>query len=135
MYLTQIVFKYFSNKLHTFHLTPALVNFQVSSDETLIHETFPRATHNFIFCSTRQKYYFFCSENSIPIYISCGRCCRPATLLKRRLWHRCFPMNLAKFLRTPFCIEHLWWLLLTETAQWSICSALFKIYNFFAQIV
>ena len=26
----------------------------------------------------------------------------PAALLKRSLWHRCFPMNLAKFLRTPF---------------------------------
>ena len=26
----------------------------------------------------------------------------PATLLKKRLWHRCFPMNFAKFLRTPF---------------------------------
>ena len=25
----------------------------------------------------------------------------PATLLKRRLWHRCFPVNFAKFLRTP----------------------------------
>ena len=27
---------------------------------------------------------------------------RPATILKRRLWHRCFPVNFAKFLRTPF---------------------------------
>ena len=27
---------------------------------------------------------------------------RPATLLKNRLWHRCFPVNFAKFLRTPF---------------------------------
>ena len=27
---------------------------------------------------------------------------RPATLLKKRLWLRCFPMNFAKFLRTPF---------------------------------
>ena len=26
----------------------------------------------------------------------------PATLLKKRLWYRCFPMNFAKFLRTPF---------------------------------
>ena len=26
----------------------------------------------------------------------------PATLLKKRLWHRCFPLNFAKFLRTPF---------------------------------
>ena len=35
---------------------------------------------------------------------------RPATLLKKRLWHRSFPVNLVKFLRTP--IEHLWWLFL-----------------------
>ena len=27
---------------------------------------------------------------------------RPATLLKKRLWHRCFAVNFAKFLRTPF---------------------------------
>ena len=27
---------------------------------------------------------------------------RPATLLKKRLWHRCFPVNFAKFIRTPF---------------------------------
>ena len=33
---------------------------------------------------------------------------RPATLLKKRLWHRCFPMNFVKFLGTPFFIEHLW---------------------------
>ena len=37
----------------------------------------------------------------------------PVTLLKKRLWHRCFPVNFVKFLRTPFYIEHLWWLLLT----------------------
>ena len=24
------------------------------------------------------------------------------TLVKKRLWHRCFPVNFAKFLRTPF---------------------------------
>ena len=30
--------------------------------------------------------------------------CRPipATLLKKRLWNKCFPVNFAKFLRTPF---------------------------------
>ena len=37
---------------------------------------------------------------------------RPATLLKKKLWHRCFPVNFAKFLRTPFLTEHLRWLLL-----------------------
>ena len=26
----------------------------------------------------------------------------PSTLLKKRLWHKCFPVNFAKFLRTPF---------------------------------
>ena len=26
----------------------------------------------------------------------------PATLLKKRFWHRCFPMNFAKLLRTTF---------------------------------
>ena len=29
---------------------------------------------------------------------------RPATLLKRRVWHRCFPVNFRKFLKTPFFI-------------------------------
>ena len=29
---------------------------------------------------------------------------RPATLLEKRLWYRCFPVNFEKFLRTPF-----WW--------------------------
>ena len=37
---------------------------------------------------------------------------RPATLLKKRLWHRCFSVNFAKFLRTPFLTKHLWQLLL-----------------------
>ena len=27
---------------------------------------------------------------------------RPATLLKKGLWNRCFPVNFTKFLRTPF---------------------------------
>ena len=27
---------------------------------------------------------------------------RPSTLLKKRLWHRCFPVKFAKFLGTPF---------------------------------
>ena len=37
---------------------------------------------------------------------------RPTTLLKKRLWHKCFPVNFAKFLRTPFFTEHFRWLLL-----------------------
>ena len=37
---------------------------------------------------------------------------RPATLLKKRLWHSCFPVNFVKFLRTTFYIKYLWRLLL-----------------------
>ena len=33
---------------------------------------------------------------------------RPATLLKKRLRHLCFPVKFADFLRTPFFTEHLW---------------------------
>ena len=39
---------------------------------------------------------------------------KPAvTLLKKRLRHWRFPVNFANFLRTPFSVEHLWWLLLS----------------------
>ena len=65
-------------------------------------------------CSVR-KMFLEILQNSKEI--TCARVSyliklRPATLLRKRLWHRCFPLNFAKFLRTPFIIEHLWWLLL-----------------------
>ena len=37
---------------------------------------------------------------------------RPATLLKKRLWHRCFPVNFSEISKNTFFKEHLWWLLL-----------------------
>ena len=42
-------------------------------------------------------------------------CARVSFLIKLQAWgmHRCFPVNFAKFSRTPFSIEHLRWLLLT----------------------
>ena len=50
---------------------------------------------------------------------------RPATLLKKRLWHRCFPVNFAKFLRTPF-LQNTWRLLLTFPICMSILNYLFS---------
>ena len=44
----------------------------------------------------------------------------PATLLKKKLWHRCFPVNFAKLLRTPFSQNTSGRLLL------SICDAFAK---------
>ena len=32
---------------------------------------------------------------------------RPATLFKKRLLHKCFPVSFVKFPRTPFYIKHL----------------------------
>ena len=44
--------------------------------------------------------------------------------IKKRLQHRCFPVKLAKFLRTPFLKEHLRWLLLymlyTHDVTWNL---------------
>ena len=37
--------------------------------------------------------------------------CQVCTFIKNRLQHRCFPVNIVKFLRATFFIEHLWWLL------------------------
>ena len=42
---------------------------------------------------------------------------RPATLFKKRLWHRCFPVNFAKFLRTPFSQNTSWRLLLNQVTN------------------
>ena len=36
----------------------------------------------------------------------------PVTLFIKRLWTQVFSCEFAKFLRTPFLVEHLWWLLL-----------------------
>ena len=38
---------------------------------------------------------------------------RPATLFKKRLWHKCFPVNFSEIFKNTFFIEHLRWLLLS----------------------
>ena len=45
---------------------------------------------------------------------------RPATLLKKRLWHWCFPVDFAKFLGTPYFPEHPRWLHLVKVTSNSI---------------
>ena len=49
---------------------------------------------------------------------------KSATLLKKGLWKRFFPVNFAKFWRTPFLTEHLW---MTS----SICSASINLNNIY----
>ena len=38
-------------------------------------------------------------------------------MTKKRPWHRCFPVNFVKFLRTSFFIEYLRWLPLNDLIQ------------------
>ena len=63
---------------------------------------------------------------------TCSRV-RPATLLKKRLWRRWFPVNFAKFLRTSFLTEHLRWLLLSlmynkplSPSSWNIMKSILR---------
>ena len=52
----------------------------------------------------------------------------PANFIKKKLWHRCFPLNFAKFLRTPFSqntnerlLLYFWALLLRKSRiNWGI---------------
>ena len=37
-------------------------------------------------------------------------------VIKKRFWHRCFPVHFVKFFREPFFIEHIRWLLLNRVA-------------------
>ena len=38
--------------------------------------------------------------------------------LKKRLQHSCFPVNIVKYLKTAFFIEHFQWLILTNRPFW-----------------
>ena len=72
----------------------------------------------------------FCKKGAFNILISF----RPGTLLKERLQHRCFPVNFAKFSRTPFFLEHLRWLLLQSIVSnfyWIIDEYLTQTYSYF----
>ena len=58
---------------------------------------------------------------------------RPATLLKKRLWHRCFHVNFAKFSRTSFLQNSSERLLLTYAKKipsiFSLCVKSFNVLN------
>ena len=63
-------------------------------------------------CETRLLFFliiFYYIEKQLSFKIGVPQACN---FIKKRLQHRCFPVKLAKFLRTPFFKEHLRWLLL-----------------------
>ena len=55
-----------------------------------------------------------------------NKVCRPKAV-KKRLWHKCFPLNLAKFLRTPLLQNTSRWLLLLLAFQKQPQEVLYEI--------
>ena len=114
----------FRSKLFTIHFT---ILFKILNHFTILkncYENFSEAVVRR--CSVKNF------ANVTGIYLCQGlffqKRCRPqsTTLLKKRLWHSCFTklrvlrVNFAKFLRTPFFIEHIRWLLLTFSNEFSL---------------
>ena len=54
-----------------------------------------RISDSYFFIKTKQN------KKLLLKWLLTGTQCSEATLLKKRLWRRCFPVNFAKFLRTP----------------------------------
>ena len=50
-------------------------------------------------------------SESLTHDLSFNKVAGSATFLKERPWHRCFPVNFAKFIRATFLTKHLRWLL------------------------
>ena len=109
-YLPQILLRPFLN-----NLSQILCNVNKNSDLTRFNMN--RLSNMNLFNLTRLNMklnvaYVSLKYMKIPSTISDKILPQPATLLKKRLWHKCFPVNFVKLLRTPFLTEHLWWLLL-----------------------
>ena len=69
-----------------------------------------RSSHPEVFCKEgvlRTFTKFTGKDLCQSLFFNKVACLRPATLLKKRLWHRCFPVNFVKFQRTPFLTEYL----------------------------
>ena len=92
-----------------------LVHDEVNPEKGFHLGTFLRSSHPEVFCKrvVLKNFTKFTGKHlgqSLLFNNVAGL--RSATLLKRRLWHRCFLVNFVKILRTPFLTEHLRWLLL-----------------------
>ena len=63
----------------------------------------------------------FCKKGVLKNFANFTRkhLCQSLFYIKKGLWHRCFPGNFVKFLRTAFSTEHLQWLLLDLITAYS----------------
>ena len=49
-----------------------------------------------------RKVFLEILQNSQENTYANSLCCKACNFIKKKLWHRCFPVNFWKFLRTPF---------------------------------
>ena len=79
--------------------------YQIFRKNQLVHRCFQKQPPN-VFCNRRciQRFRKIYSKKHLyqNLFFSKVTFLRPVTLLKRRHWHKCFPVNFLKFLRTPF---------------------------------
>ena len=80
----------------------------------------PKNTSGWLHLIMPESYYKRCFDGALNTVVDLRgvfRTCQTSKMkagnfIKKKLQHRCFPVNIAKFVRTPFPIEHLPWLLL-----------------------
>ena len=91
------------------------ISLPVKSEIIVFFAKFGWSKLRLITCSTNIKKQSFadvfqnrCSQKFLNIH----RKTPVLEFFKKRLQHRCFPVNIAKFLRTVFLMEHLRWQLL-----------------------
>ena len=106
-----------SNVNHLFIVDLVIIDTQNSSSENRAKYT--RSSRPELFCrkGVVRNFEKFAGKHLCRVSFSIklqALGLRPALLLKKRLWHRYFLVNLAKFLTIPFFIEHLRWLLLNK---------------------
>ena len=58
-----------------------------------------------VFCKKGVLRYFAKFTGKHLTHMTCN-------FIKKRLWHRCFPVSFANFPRAPFLTEHLRWMVL-----------------------
>ena len=92
--------KFAKRKTLPFQNTSNFIKFGSSRPEVFCKKGVPRNLTKF----TEKRQYQSLFLNKVA-----GQACN---FIKKRLWCRCFPVNFVKFLRTPFLIEHLCWMLL-----------------------
>ena len=108
------------------HPPPAKIYLPLpTTSQKLDHQPAKAKVYSYItsFWDCFNNFFFFEMQYSFPWRRFCvikfwsvgflsSKVLTPATLLKKRLWHRCFFVNFAKFLRTPFLQNTSWRLIL-----------------------